>query len=111
MVIIRPMISRAVSHLIPIIIPNRYGASCLEACLQSLLRQTYRQTEILIADNASDDESLAITRRIVPDAVVLRQATNLGFAGAVNAGLRAARGEWIAALNNDTEEGPDRWQD
>jgi len=107
MVIIRPMISRAESHLISIIIPNRNGVSCLEGCLRSLHRQAYRHTELLIVDNASDDESLEVIRRIAPQAVVLQQARNLGFAGAVNAGLRVARGDWIAVLNNDTEVAPD----
>jgi GT2 family glycosyltransferase len=107
MVIIRPMISSAESHLISIIIPNHNGTPCLEACLQSLQRQDYHATELLVVDNASEDESLEVIRRTAPQAVVLRQAQNLGFAGAVNAGLRLARGEWIAVLNNDTEVAAD----
>lgn len=107
MVIIRPMISSAESPLISIIIPNRNGAPCLEACLRSLQRQAYHPTELLVVDNASDDESLEVIRSIAPDAVALRQAGNLGFAGAVNVGMRRACGEWIAVLNNDTEVAAD----
>jgi len=93
--------------LISVVIPNYNGAGCLGACLQSLRRQTYLKIEILIIDNASTDRSLEIVRQETPQAVLLCQARNLGFADAVNLGIEAARGEWIAVLNNDTEAAPD----
>jgi GT2 family glycosyltransferase len=40
---------------------------------------------------------------MAPEAILLRESKNLGFAGGVNAGIRASHGEWIAVLNNDTE--------
>jgi GT2 family glycosyltransferase len=54
-------------------------------------------------DNASQDESMETVRTIAPKAVLLRESRNLGFAGAVNAGIRSSHGRWIAVLNNDTE--------
>jgi GT2 family glycosyltransferase len=40
---------------------------------------------------------------MAPGAIVLRESRNLGFAGAVNAGIGACHGDWVAVLNNDTE--------
>jgi len=88
--------------IISVVIPNHNGSAFLANCLQSLQSQTYRQIEIILADNDSQDESIEITREASPQAVILRMERNLGFAGAVNAGIRASRGEWIAVLNNDT---------
>jgi GT2 family glycosyltransferase len=62
--------------------------------------------EIIVVDNASKDESVMLTRTVAPEAVLLQENTNLGFAAGVNAGIRASRGDWIAVLNNDTEATP-----
>jgi GT2 family glycosyltransferase len=88
---------------ISVVIPNYNGAARLEICLRSLVRQSHPALEILIVDNASRDGSVDIVRRTAPDAKVLCQSRNLGFAAAVNVGIRAAEGDWIAILNNDTE--------
>jgi len=93
--------------LISIVIPNYNGASYLEVCLQSLLQQTYSKMEILVVDNASQDSSLEVIRRIAGEARILPLPDNSGFAAAVNHGVAAASGEWIAVLNNDTEAAPD----
>jgi GT2 family glycosyltransferase len=93
--------------LISIVIPNYNGAACLEICLHSLLPQLDDQAELLVVDNASSDHSIETIRRLAPQARILPQARNLGFAAAVNQGIRAAQGEWIAVLNNDTEVAAD----
>jgi GT2 family glycosyltransferase len=93
--------------LISIVIPNYNGARYLEACLCSLLAQTWQNMEIILVDNASIDDSIRITRDVAPAAVVLQQKSNLGYAGGANAGMRAARGEWVAVINNDAEAAPD----
>jgi GT2 family glycosyltransferase len=92
---------------ISVIIPNYNGAPYLKSCLESLLRQTRRPLEILIVDNASTDDSVDVARLVAPECRILRLDANGGFAGAVNAGLRAARADWAAVLNNDTEVAPD----
>ena len=93
--------------LISIIIPNYNGSRYLENCLKSLRSQTYGRTEIVVVDNDSEDESITIARSVAPEATVLVQNQNLGFAGGVNAGIRFSRGDWIAVLNNDTEATPE----
>jgi len=91
---------------VSIVIPNWNGAQHLPVCLDSLRRQTYPDVEVILVDNASRDDSLAIVERY-PEVRVLAQATNLGFTGACNAGLRAARGAINVLLNNDTEAHPE----
>lgn len=102
-----PMDTRQDLPLISIVIPNYNGADVLEVCLQSLLHQTYARKEILVVDNASQDQSAEVVRRIAPGTRILQQPRNLGFAAAVNRGVLAARGEWVAVLNNDTEAAAD----
>jgi GT2 family glycosyltransferase len=97
------MDANAERPFISVIIPNYNGAAYIETCVHSLLRQTFRNFEIIIVDNASSDGSAARATALAPSAKLLRSATNLGFAAAVNSGVAAARGEWVALLNNDTE--------
>ena len=92
---------------ISVVIPNYNGAACLEDCLQSLMRQVDARAEVLVVDNASRDASIEIVRRLAPQARILPLDHNLGFAAAINLGVRSAHGEWIAVLNNDTEVAPD----
>ena len=97
------MNSRTNLPLISVVIPNHNGAKYLEKCLQTLQIQTRENVEIVVVDNASEDKSLEAVQTIAPGAVVLRENRNLGFAGAVNAGIRSSHGHWVAVLNNDTE--------
>jgi GT2 family glycosyltransferase len=88
---------------ISVVIPNHNGAGYLEACLRSLLAQPSEKLEIVVVDNASVDQSVEMVTSLAPKALLLKESRNLGFAGGVNEGIRAAHGEWIAVLNNDTE--------
>ncbi|MGC9521460.1 MAG: glycosyltransferase family 2 protein [Anaerolineae bacterium] len=98
--------SRRARPRISVIVPNWNGARHLSVCLDSLCRQSYRNVEIIVVDNASQDESLAILSDY-PAIQVLAQSRNLGFTGACNVGLRAADGAIKVLLNNDTEVDPD----
>lgn len=89
--------------LVSIIIVNWNGAHHLPVCLNALRRQTYRAFEIILVDNASRDNSLALIATDYPEVQVVALRENRGFTGGNNAGLRAARGEIVALLNNDTE--------
>jgi GT2 family glycosyltransferase len=92
---------------ISIVIPNWNGAQHLPTCLDSLRAQTFRDFEIIVADNASRDESLELLARDYPEVRVIALDRNTGFTGACNAGLRAAEGgEFLILLNNDTEADP-----
>jgi GT2 family glycosyltransferase len=93
--------------LVSVIIPNWNGAAHLPTCLESLRRQRMGVFETIVVDNASSDDSLALLARDYPEVETLALSTNRGFAGACNVGMRAARGTFLALLNNDTEVEPD----
>jgi len=90
---------------VSIIIPNWNGAHHLPVCLDSLRSQSFTDLETIVVDNASHDTSLEVLKRY-PELTILAQRRNLGFTGACNVGLRAARGEIQILLNNDTETHP-----
>ena len=89
--------------LASVIIPNWNGARFLPTCLEALRRQTYADREVIVVDNASKDGSCTLVSDRYPEVALVPLARNAGFAGGVNAGIRAARGEIVALLNNDTE--------
>ena len=81
------------------IVVNWNGAKELESCLPSLLAQSYRPMEIIVADNASSDDSAAVAQRFDVRWVGLDR--NWGLAGALNRGAQAATGDLVLFLNND----------
>lgn len=89
--------------LLSVIIPNWNGGKFLPTCLDALNRQTYSQIEVIVADNASTDGSQALIAEQYPTVKVVQLTENRGFTGACNVGIRAATGNYIALLNNDTE--------
>ena len=92
--------------LISLVIPNWNGAHHLPDCLNSLRRQRYRRFEVILVDNGSNDGSLALLAREYPEVHTIPLTENRGFAPACNLGMRAARGEILVLLNNDTEVTP-----
>ncbi len=93
--------------LISVIIPNWNGAEHLPVCLDSLEAQSYPSVEIIVVDNASEDDSQAMLRERYPAVRVIALAENRGFTGACNVGFKAARGDYMTLLNNDTEAEPE----
>ncbi|MGE5265556.1 MAG: glycosyltransferase family 2 protein [Acidobacteriota bacterium] len=89
--------------MISVIIPNWNGLKLLPVCLTALRRQTLQNVEIIVVDNGSTDGSVQFIAREYPEVRVIPLPRNRGFAPAVNEGIRAARGETVALLNNDTE--------
>ena len=92
--------------LASVVIPSYNGMAHLPVCLASLRAQTWAPFEVILVDNGSTDESVAYTRREFPEAQIVALPRNEVFVGTVNAGIRAARGEIIVLLNNDTEAEP-----
>jgi GT2 family glycosyltransferase len=86
-----------------VIIPNWNGAAHLPACLDALEGQSYAGFETIVVDNGSNDGSLRLLAERYPQVKVVPLPRNLGFAGGCNAGMRAAEGEFLLILNNDTQ--------
>jgi GT2 family glycosyltransferase len=92
---------------VAVIIPNWNGRRFLAACFASLRAQRFRDFEVLLVDNGSRDDSVEFTAAHYPEVRILALPENLGFAAAVNRGIAASRGWYVALLNNDTEADPD----
>lgn len=88
---------------VSVIIPNWNGARFLPTCLRALDKQTFRDFETVVVDNASRDDSRGLLTREFPHVRVLALDTNRFFAGAVNEGIRQTASEIVVLLNNDTE--------
>ena len=91
------------SSLLSIIIPHWNAVQFLPTCLAALKAQTYPHIEVIIADNNSTDGSRELIRAEYLWVRLVELDRNYGFTGACNAGIRAAKGELVALLNNDTE--------
>jgi GT2 family glycosyltransferase len=96
-----------VAPLASVIVPSLNGADLLPDCLDSLMRQSYANVEVIVADGASTDGTANLIDRRYPNVRLLRLRRNGGFSGNVNAGLRAARGEVLCLLNNDAQADAD----
>ncbi len=91
-----------VAPKVSVIIPIWNGSEYLNACLDSLIAHDYPIFEIIAVDNASVDGSAELIARRYPQVRLIRNAVNLGFAGGCNAGLKAAHGDILVLLNQDT---------
>ncbi len=88
---------------VSVIIVNYNSASYALDCIRSLQRQIGVQLEIIVIDNASQDDSLSILQAQLTDQIKLIQSpTNLGFGRANNLGAAQASGEYLLLLNPDT---------
>lgn len=99
--------SAAPAPLVSVIVVNWNGQAHLGRCLAALAAQTFPDFEAIVVDNGSSDGSADIVGARWPHYRLLRQDRNLGFAAANNIGARAARGAWLALLNNDAFPEPD----
>ena len=88
------------------VVPNWNGEKLLSTCLGSLRGQSFEGFEVVVVDNGSTDDSVALVARDFPEVRVLSLDENLGFSAAVNAGIKASNAEYVALLNNDTEVRP-----
>ncbi|MGZ3272328.1 MAG: glycosyltransferase family 2 protein [Caulobacteraceae bacterium] len=97
--------------LVSLIMANYNGARSLAEAIASAQRQTLADWELILVDDASTDDSLAIAVTLAqadPRIKVLAQARNRGPAAASNRALAAARGAWIAVVDSDDVMLPER---
>ena len=99
-----------------VIVPvyNMAAEGKLEFCMDSLINQTFADTEIIAVNDASTDHSLDILReyeKTYPEKVrVITYSANKRQGGAKNEGLKAARGEWIGFIDSDDWVTPDYYE-
>lgn len=87
--------------LVSVIIVNYNGKMLLKQCLPSLLQTDYPNYEIIVVDNGSSDGSTKFVKENFPTVKVIQLNKNYGYTGAVNSGVKYAKGELLAILNND----------
>jgi GT2 family glycosyltransferase len=87
---------------VSLIIPVWNGAAVIVDCLRAVFTNSGEHLlEVIAVENASLDGSAQLVQDNFPQVMVLPQPVNLGFAGGVNAGMAAARGDVFILLNQD----------
>jgi GT2 family glycosyltransferase len=97
---------------VSLITVNFNGREHLDVLLRSVFAQTYPpdRLEVIVVDNGSSDGSVDFVRAEYPQAHVVPNETNVGFAAANNQGSEIAEGQYLALVNNDMRLEPD-WVD
>lgn len=94
---------------ISIIVPAYNVAQCIGRCLESILAQTYKQLEIIVVNDGSRDDTLAVceTYACQDSRIQIIDQVNLGVSAARNAGLAYATGKYVGFVDPDDwiEEG------
>lgn len=93
---------------ISVVIPTYNSAPFIRETLASILSQTEPLFEVIISDDGSTDNTVAVVeeiiREVVKPAVRILKNTHGGPGAARNAGIKAAQGDWIAFIDSD-----DKW--
>ena len=95
----RPESRKTISIIVPVYKTERF----LNACIASILAQTFTDFELILVDDGSPDSCPALCDAAAAKDSRIRviHQKNRGLSGARNAGLDAAEGEWIAFVDSD----------
>lgn len=92
------------SPLVSVVIPAYNRADSIAAAIDSVLRQSFCDFELLVVDDGSTDGTQSVVRGIDdPRLRLIEVPHNMGAGAARNLGIEAARGEWIAFQDSDDE--------
>ncbi len=96
-------------ELISIIMAAFNAEKTIDHAIQSVLKQTYEDWELIVIDDCSSDNTSDIISAIGdPRIHLLRNDTNTGVSKAREKGMHAAKGEWIAVLDSDDAWVPEK---
>lgn len=99
------------SPQISVVLPVHNGASFIAASIQSLLDQSFRDFELIIMDDGSDDATEQIIRSFTDNRIVyIKSETKKGIVYQLNTGIGLARGRYIARMDADDISHPDRFR-
>ena len=98
------------NSLVSVIILNYNAGNLLLDCVSSILKSNYKNFEIIVVDNVSNDQSHKKCKEQFPDITLIENSDNLGYCEGNNVGLRKAHGDFVAILNPDTIVEPN-WLD
>ncbi len=91
---------------VAIVILNWNGRKYLEQFLPSVLAATYPDKEVIVADNASTDDSVNFVRQHYPQVRIIILDRNYGFARGYNEALKQVQSDYYVLLNSDVEVEP-----
>jgi len=94
--------------LVSILIPSHNTEKWLAETLKSALAQTYPHKEIIVVDDGSTDQSLAIAKEFESRGIRVTSQPNRGASAARNAAYRASNGDYIQYLDGDDLLSPDK---
>lgn len=94
--------------LVTAVIPAYNAAAFVRDAVGSVLDQTHPHVEVVVVDDGSRDDTLAVARRLESTRVTVLAQPNRGASAARNAGLTAARGEYVQFLDADDLLHPDK---
>jgi hypothetical protein len=94
------------ANKLSVIITTYNSANFIGPCLTALLKSGYADLEIIVVDNASTDNTLALVKNF-SEIKVLPQNKNLGFGRANNLGAKTAHGDYLVFMNPDVWVEPD----
>ena len=99
---------------ISVVIPSYNHARFIEEAIDSVVKQTYSDLELIIVDDASTDESPDLIREALSKAPALNarliEQENTGTAGAIARGVSESQGELVSILNSDDRYAPERFE-
>jgi GT2 family glycosyltransferase len=91
---------------VAVVILNWNGKRFLEQFIPPLLEHTGNDAEIIVADNASTDDSVAFMEKTHPGIRLIRNTRNGGYAGGYNEALKQIEADFYVLLNSDIEVTP-----
>lgn len=95
--------------LVSVIVPVYQVEKYIDKCIQSILKQTYQNIEVILVDDGSSDQSGSICDRYacMDNRIQVIHKKNGGLAAARNSGAAAARGDWYCFIDSDDYIAPD----
>lgn len=93
---------------VAVVILNWNGKSFLEKFLPQVIAYNSGYAEVIVADNASTDDSVSFIRNNYPQVTIIQNSVNGGFAKGYNDALKHVKAEYYVLLNSDVEVTP-RW--
>jgi glycosyltransferase involved in cell wall biosynthesis len=95
-------------HLVSILLPVYNGAAYLRESLDSMLRQSYQDFELIIIDDGSRDKSARIIQSVHDHRIRFYRQENRGLAATLNRAIALSKGEYLARQDQDDMSLPDR---
>lgn len=89
------------SALVSVTVVTHNSSPFIGRCLDAVFRQEYDSLEVIVVDNASQDDSGRVLAQYKDRIHLIENGRNTGFAAAQNQAIAVARGQWILTLNPD----------